>query len=271
MTKILLSDAKNIKRIAQHIAKKEIVVISYGRRERRVFAMVGLAEEGIVERMKQIKKRSPSEGVAISGIPEVAPMVAKLDEAPALAKAAQDLKISPQEVVERCFRVGGVGLVLIAQDWVPQGITMKNKAGKRTVLIAGEETNEDYDIFPKVYKYLIKEYHQVMVGTSANLHGDDTYHIEEQDEALNKLKDVVDLFVYEKTKKRILPFLKHLTSTTMIDLTGERARVLRWGSVHPQRFKIVFPDLIFEPGKLKKYSGRERLHHLLLRKLFPRM
>lgn len=271
MAKILLSDAKNIKRIARCIAQKEIAVISYGRRERRVFAMVGLAEESIIDRIKQIKKRAADEGVAISGIPEVAPMVAKLDETPALVKVALDLKISLQEVIERCFRVGGVGLVLMAQDWVPQGVTMKNKAGKRTVLIAGEETNEDYDIFPKVYKYLIKEYRQVMVGTSANLHGEDTYHIGEQEEALDKLKDKVDLFVYDRTRFGFFPFFKHMTSTTMIDLTGERARVLRWGSIHPSRFKRIFPDLVFRPHKLKKYRGRERLHHLLLRKLFPKL
>lgn len=267
MAKILLSDAKNIKRIARRIASKEIAVISYGKRERRVFAMVGLAEESIVQRMKQIKKRAAGEGVAISGIPEVAPMVAKLDETSALIKASQDLKISLQEVVERCFRVGGVGLVLMAQDWVPQGVTMKNKAGKRTVLIAGEETNEDYDIFPRIYKYLIKEYGQVMVGTSANLHGEETYHIGEQDEALDKLKDQVDLFVRDPLKIGFFPFFKHRTSTTIIDLTGSRARVLRWGSIHPSRFKKIFPDLFFEPRNLKKYKGRERLHHLLLKRI----
>lgn len=267
MAKILLADAKNIKRIARHIAQKKIAVMPYGKKERRLFAMVGLADQEIVERMKKIKKRSASEGVAISGIPEVASLVAKLDETPALVKAARILKISPLEVIRKCFRVGGVGLVLMALPWVPEGATMKNRRGKRTVLIAGEETDEDYDIFPKVYKYLIRQYGKVMVGTSANLHGEETYHIGQQDEALDKLKDKVDLFVYEKKRKERPPFFQHFTSTTMIDLTGDRARVLRWGSIHPSRFKRIFPDLVFEHRSLKKYKGRERLHHLLLKRI----
>lgn len=267
MAKILLNDAKNIKRIARHIAAKKIVVIPYGRSERRVFAMVGLAEESIVQRMKQIKKRAAEEGMAISGIPEVAPLVAKLDKTPALARAARMLKISPFEVVRRCFGVGGVGLVLMALPGVPEGATMKNRRGERTVLIAGEETDEDYDIFPRVYRYLIKQFGQVMVGTSANLHGEETYHLGEQDEALSKLRDKVDLFVYDPLKIGFWPLFKHRTSTTIIDLTGEKPRVLRWGSIHPSRFKKIFPDLVFEPRSLKKYKGRERLHHLLLKRI----
>lgn len=267
MVKILLNDARNIKRIAHYIAQKKIAVMPYGKKERRLLAMVGLADQEIVERMKKIKKRSVSEGVAISGIPEVVPLVAKLDKTPALARAARMLKISPFEVVRRCFGVGGVGLVLMALPGVPEGATMKNRRGERTVLIAGEETDEAYDIFPRVYKYLIKKFGKVMVGTSANLHGEETYHLGEQDEALDKLKDQVDLFVRDPLKTGFFPLFKHRTSTTIIDLTGSRARVLRWGSIHPSRFKKIFPDLVFEPRSLKKYQGRERLHHLLLKRI----
>lgn len=106
-----------------------------------------------------------------------------------------------------------------------------------------------------------------MVGTSANLHGENTYHILEQDEALNKLKDHIDLFIYDRLNLGLRPIFKHLTSTTMIDLIGERAKVVRWGSLHPHSFKNIFSDLIFEPQKLKIYQGREELYHLWLKKL----
>lgn len=271
MAKILLSHPRNIKRVASYIAQKKIVVIPYGKQERRIFAIVGLAENDVVERIKRIKKRATSQAVAISGIPDVAPMVAKLDQTPALIKAANNLKITPKEVVEKCFQAGGIGLILIAQDWVPKGATMVKKNGVRSVLIAGEVTDKEYDIFPRVYTYLIKKYGKVMVGTSANLTGDDTYHVMQQSEALEKLGPHVDIFVYDRVRIDTLPILRNLTSTTILDLTEERAEVLRWGSIHPERFRKMFDDLIFEPDKLKKYQGRERLHHVLLRRLFPKL
>lgn len=118
---------------------------------------------------------------------------------------------------------------------------MTNSQGERTVLIAGEASSESYDIFPLVYRQLIKNHSKVMVGTSANLHGEDTYHALEQDEALDKLKDHIDIFVYDQSKIGFFPVLKNLTSVTMIDLTGERPTVIRWGSIHPSRFKKIFP------------------------------
>ncbi len=268
MAEIIHSTPDNIEQIASLIAQNKLVVIPYGKKERRVFAIVGLANNGIVKRMKAIKQRGASQGVAISGIPDVAPLVAELDKTPVLVETAKMLKISPQEVIERCFKIGGVGLVLLAQKWLPDGSTMLNGQGQRTVLIAGEASEEDYDIFPKVYRYLIKHHNKVMVGTSANIHGEDTYHILEQDLALEKLKDHVDLFIYDDQSPNSLPFFKHLTSVTMIDLTGQKPKVIRWGSLHPSRFKKIFPNLIFEPRKLKHYKGREKLAHLFLKKLF---
>lgn len=267
MAKILQAHPRNIKKIASLIAQNKLVVIPYGKKERRVFAMVGLANDSIVARMKKIKSRHASQGVAISGIPDVAPMVAELEKTTALVKSAKRLKITPQEVIERCFQIGGIGLILIAQKWLPKGTTMVNKKGERTVLVAGEISDEKYDIFPKVYRHLIKQHNQVMVGTSANIHGEDTYHIMEQDMAIDKLKNHVDLFIYDKLTLGTLPLFKHMTSTTIIDLTGSQPRVVRWGSIHPRRFKKIFPGLIFESNNLKHYKGRERLYHVFLKKL----
>ncbi len=267
MAKILQAHPRNIERIVSLIAQNKLVVIPYGKKERRVFAIVGLANESIVSRMKQIKDRNASQGVAISGIPDVAPMVAELEKTPALVKAAKRLKITPQEVIERCFQVGGIGLILVAQKWLPKGSTMVNEKGERTVLVAGEISDEKYDIFPKVYRHLIKQHNQVMVGTSANIHGEDTYHIMEQDMAIDKLKNHVDLFIWDKLKIGIFPFFKHLTSSTIIDLTGYKPKVVRWGSIHPRRFKKIFPTLIFESNNLKHYKGRERLYHVFFKNL----
>lgn len=266
--KVIDSHQDNIDEIILQILQNKLVAISYGKKERRVFAIVGLANDAVVQRMKQIKGRAASQAVAISGIPDVAPLVAELDKTPALVITAERLKISPQEVVNRCFKVGGVGLVLMAQEWLPVGATMVNKQGKRTVLIAGEANDEDYDIFTKMYRYLIEHHQQVMVGTSANIHGEDTYHILQQGTALEKLKNHVDLFVFDKLKMGINPFFRHLTSTTMIDLTDEKPAVIRWGSLHPSRFTEIFPDLVFDPKNLKKYKGQERNYHVLAKKVF---
>lgn len=266
--KIIAAKSENVEEIVSSILRSEIVVMPYGKKERRIFAIIGLANDSVIKRMRQIKNREQSEGVAISGIPEVVPHVAELDKTPALSEAARRLNISPQEVIERCFKVGGLGLILIAQDWLPQGATMFNKKGERTVLVAGETTNEEYDIFPKVYLTLINKHNQIMVGTSANLSGEGTYHILEQNKAIEKLKNHVDLFVYDELKIGIFPIFKHMTSTTMIDLTDEKAQVVRWGSIYPNRFKKIFPDLSFDPKRVKYYEGRERLHHVVLKRLF---
>lgn len=265
---VINAEHDNVDQIVSHILDNKIVVMPYGTKQRRVFAMIGLANDEVVKKMKEIKSRAPSQAVAISGIPDVAPLVAELDKTKALVAAAKLLGISPQEIVEKCFEVGAVGLILIAQDWLPKGATMVNEAGETTVLIAGEATDESYDIFPKVYRQLIEKHKKVMVGTSANLHGDDTYHALQQNEALERLKDHVDIFVYDKAKIGVTPIFKHLTSGTMIDLTGDRARVVRWGNIHPDRFKKIFPDLIFEPKKLKHYKGKEKKYHVFIEEIF---
>lgn len=270
--KVLEAHPKNIEEITHLINSDAICVMPYGIKSRRIFAIVGSAHSKyVINRMLKIKKRNSSDALAISGIPEVAPIVAKLNKTPALVKAAKRIGVSEEEIIKLCFTIGGVGLVLASQDWLPKEVTRTRPDGQRTVLIAGEDTDEEYDIFPKVYKNLIKKFGKVMVGTSANISGDDTYHILEQDKALLKLSPYVDVFIYDRLNFDVNPIFRNLTSTTMIDLTGDRAEVVRWGSVHPQRFRKIFHDLIFEPKKLKKHKGRERLHHVYLRKFFPKL
>lgn len=265
--KVINAHKDNIDEIISHILQNELVAIPYGKKERRVFALVGLANDSVVERMKKIKSREASQGVAISGIPDVAPFVAELHKTKALVNCARLLKTTPLKLIHQAFDIGAVGLILIAQGWLPKGATMVNEEGERTVLIAGEASKEEYDIFPILYRKLLTQHYKVMVGTSANLHGEDTYNILQQEEALSKLRNHIDVFVYDNQKIGVFPLFKHLTSTTMIDLTGNKPKVVRWGNIYPSRFKPIFPDLIFEPKKLKVYHGRERLHHVLLKNI----
>ena len=269
--KVINAHKDNIDEIISHILQNKLVVIPYGKKERRVFALVGLANDGVVDRMKKIKSREASQGVAISGIPDVAPFVAELHKTKALVNCARLLKTTPVKLVHRAFNIGAVGLILIAQDWLPKGATMVNREGEITVLIAGEASKEEYDIFPVLYRKLLTQYYKVMVGTSANLHGEDTYHILQQEEALSKLRNHIDVFVYDNLKIGRFPFFKHFTSTTIIDLTGSKPEAVRWGNIHPNRFKAIFPDLIFEPKKLKAYQGREKLYHVLLKNISSRV
>lgn len=267
---VILASPDKVEEIASLIAQDYITVLPYGRRERRMFALVGSAHsQTVIDRMLQIKQRSTSQALAISGIPEVAPIVAELDQTQALVSAARRIHQDPQMVVNRCFKLGAVGLVLAAQDWLPKEAT-RIRDGRKTVLIAGEVTDEEFDIFPNVYRTLIKDYGKVMVGTSANITGEDTYHIFQQDEALGKLGKCVDLFVCDNISRYgRFPLFRHLTSTTMIDLTGDRPKVTRWGNVYPGHFKEIFPDLVFQPGKLNKYKGRESALQFQLERLIP--
>jgi tRNA A37 threonylcarbamoyladenosine synthetase subunit TsaC/SUA5/YrdC len=265
--KVISAHIGNIDEIIAHILDNKLVAFPYGKKERRVFALVGLANDTVVAKMKKIKGRDASQGVAIAGIPDVASYVAKLDETKGLVASAKLLNTTPEQLIYKSFDIGAIGLILKAQDWLPQGATMI-KDGQRTVLIAGEASKEKYDIFPILYRKLIAEHKKIMVGTSANLHGEDTYHILQQNEALGKLKEHIDVFVYDKLKIGFFPLFKHLTSTTMIDLTEEEPVVIRWGNIYPPRFKKVFPKLKFKPKELKHYSGREKLQHVVLKKIF---
>jgi tRNA A37 threonylcarbamoyladenosine synthetase subunit TsaC/SUA5/YrdC len=268
----VIIDAANdrVAELAARLNDDQIVVMPYGKKERRVFAMIGSAHSRqVIERMLAIKQRSASQAIAISGIPDVAPLVGRLDDTPALARRAKALGVPPWSVVDACFVIGAIGLVLAAQDWLPPEATRVTDDGRRTVLIAGEASSEDFDIFPAVYRQLISQYGKVMVGTSANLHGDETYHVLQQEEAVEKLSDHVDVFVRDTLRLGAFPLFKHLTSTTMIDLTGPRATVLRWGNIYPGRFRAVFPDLVFQRRNVKKHAPRERAAHVLLKKLFP--
>lgn len=264
---IIPAEDQNIELIVSRILENKICVVPFGKKQRRVFALVGLANDQVIRRLKRIKKRASSRAIGISGIPEVVPMVAKLNQTPALTVAAKRLGLTEQQIIEKCFEIGGVGLILVARDWLPKDTVMVNKNQVKTVLVAGEISDQNYDIFPKIYRQLIKNHQRIMVGTSANLEGDDTYHVLEQKEAYRKLKKHVDVFVYDKLKFGLFPLFKHLTSTTMLDLSINPPEVIRWGSVHPQRFKRIFPDLIFNPKRLKHYRGRERLHHLFLKSI----
>jgi len=209
---VIEATKSNIEEIASRIDRDQIAVIPYGKKERRVFAMVGSAHSReVIERMLAIKQRSPSQAIAISGIPDVAPLVGRLDDTPALAAQAKAQGLPPWTIVDACFRLGAVGLVLAAQDWLPPEATRTTEDGRRTVLIAGEASDEEYDIFPAVYRRLISGYGKVMVGTSANLHGDETYHVKQQDEALAKLRSHVDVFAYDTVRLGALPLFKHLT------------------------------------------------------------
>ena len=180
---VLIQASKaHINELAARLDGDQIVVMPYGKKERRVFAMLGSAHShAVIERMLAIKNRAASQAIAISGIPEVAPLVGRLDDTHALSSRSKVLGVPPWAVVDACFDVGAVGLILAAQGWLPAAATR--------------------------------------------------------------------------------------LSTTMLDLTGPKAKVLGWGNVYPGHFRAVFPDLVFKPRHVKKHRGRERRHHVLLKKL----
>lgn len=272
LARVFTPDVKNAKEIAALIAAGGLVIIPWGKEERRIFCLVGCFDKPEVTfRMNEVKGRNPDQPLAVGCLPETTDFVADVKNCRPLIKATmkffnkKESEVKEQnllEVLNRCYQ-RSIGLIFKAIKDTPKAVTM-TRDGLVTVLIAGErDYTLPHDVYNQTLLELAARYGKVVAGTSANPSDVNTYSIFDQEVAYRKFKYKVDGFVkFKKTPKRPKRKL-FLTSSTVIDLTGDRAVATRWGNLHPRRFKDIFGDLVI-PRKIAKNKNAESTYDYLL-------
>jgi tRNA A37 threonylcarbamoyladenosine synthetase subunit TsaC/SUA5/YrdC len=272
--KVFTPDPNNAREIAALIAAGGLVIIPWGKEERRILCLIGCHDiPGNTVLMNRIKGRPDDQPVAIGCLPETTDFVADVTSSIPLKKVAIRLfnknedEVTEGDFLEVLNRIysRSIGLVLKAKDDLPHAVTRK-VGDLRTVLIAGErDYREPHDIYNQTLLELATRFGKVIAGTSANPSDNDTYSVYDQEIAFSNFGDKVDGFVKypqtpTKSKKKMF-----LTSSTIIDLTGDRPMVIRWGNLHPKRFKDLFPDLIIPKDVKRNKNFESNLYYYLHR------
>lgn len=264
--KKILPTPQNIKLVADTIKQGGIVVFPWGKLERKSLAiMCDSGNPTACKRINLIKKRSSNQVLAINGYPELIPDVAKVENSIPLKIAARRLGVDITEVLSRIMKIGAVAFIFEARDNLPEVVTTKAN-DKRTVMIAGEvDDSKNYDFYTELLKVLHKD-KTITAGTSANRTNTGTYHLFQQEHAYNDLAYDVDLFVYHSPMPKKPLHALNLESCTCFNMTvkSEYPEVVRFGSVHPSRFKRVFGG--YSLSKDVKYlPNREKLTHTFIK------
>lgn len=270
--KIFTPDLRNAKEIAAMIAAGGLVIIPWGKEERRIFCLIGCYDNPQVTKlMNQVKGRPSDQPLAVGCLPETTDFVASVKNCKPLINAATRLfnKSASEvrekdllEVLNHCYS-RSVGLILKAKRGIPEAVTMK-RDGQRTVLIAGErDYNLPHDIYNQTLLELATRYGKVVAGTSANPSDNNVYSIFDQGTAYRRFKNKIDGFVKFKRKPKPPSIKMFLTSSTIIDLIGNYPVATRWGNLHPRRFKDIFPDLVISKNIIKNKNAEGTLDFIL--------
>ncbi len=257
---------ESIKLVADVIENGGVVVFPWGKLERKSLAIMCDSKNAIAcKRVNQIKTRPEDQVLAINGYPELIPDVGKIEKSLPLKAAAWRLKVDLVEVISRAMEIGAVSFIFEARDKLPDVVTTKS-GDKKTVMIAGEVDNsKDYDFYTELVKYLHKR-KIITAGSSANRTTSGTYHLFQQEKAFNDLIPDIDLFVYHSPLPKKPLHALNLESCTCFNMTinSNVPEVVRFGSVHPSRFKKVFGG--YRISKEVKYlPGREKLQHIIVK------
>jgi tRNA A37 threonylcarbamoyladenosine synthetase subunit TsaC/SUA5/YrdC len=271
--RIFSSELKNAKELAQIIAAGGIVAIPWGHPKRRIYCLIcAFDNENSVRKMNLIKGRPANQPVALGCLPQHIKYVANISTNAPLRQASERLKISNLDELLALLFERSVGLILSSHDFIPEYVASKTDQGK-TVLIAGEKSDLiGQDIYNQTLHELFENYGKVIAGTSANPSQKNVYSTFDQEEAYEFLKDKVDAFikldVIGDTNEKM-----HLTSSTIIDLSGDRPIVRRWGNIHPRRFKNIFPDLKIPRGVPQNQDAENTFDYLVdkLEKFYKRL
>jgi tRNA A37 threonylcarbamoyladenosine synthetase subunit TsaC/SUA5/YrdC len=250
---IFSQDIKNCDDLAALIAAGGIVAIPWGGEDRRIYCLICDANNAqVVAKMNILKGRPANQAVALGVLPQHIKHLVDLDNSHHLFKSQDFLRLKSLEELLQQIYGRSIGLILPAHPNLPDHVTVKTDKG-RTVMVVGEVLD---DIFNETLRSVYDNYGKFIAGTSANPAHKEVFSVYTQDEAYEFLKDKVDAFVkYAPIPKRPKKKL-FLTSSTIIDLTLEEPTVLRWGNLHPHRFKNIFPNLKV-PKKVSKNSNHE--------------
>lgn len=262
--RIFTPELENAREIASLIAAGGLVIIPWGKEKKKIYCLVGCYDDfQATKLMNEVKGRAANQTLAVGCLPQSICFLTQIEKSRPLINAACGMfKKNPSEVkredlenvLDFCYD-RPVGLVLEAKDNIPEIVANKTFRG-RTILITGEN---DYTNPQDIYNYTLWElstrYGKVIAGTSANPSTKQVYSIFDQEQAYYELGYKVDGFVkFDRIPKKPRHGL-FLTSSTIIDLTEDNPVVKRWGSLHPLRFKNIFPDLVIPKDVVKNQDA----------------
>lgn len=264
----------SIKLVADIVEKGGIVVFPWGKLERKSLAiMCDSDNKEACRRINRIKNRTANQVLAINGYPELIPDVAKIENSEPLKAAAKRLGVDLIEILSSVMKIGTVSFIFEAREGLPEVVTIKS-GNKKTVMIAGEiDDSKDYDFYTELIKHLHKR-KIITAGSSANRKTSGTFHLFQQEQAYKDLASDIDLFVYHSPLPKKPLHALNLESCTCFNMMVQEdvPEVVRFGSVHPSRFKKVFGAYTIAKN-VKYLPKREKVHHIwskLLLKFFNR-
>ncbi len=268
LAKIFNNSRGDAKAVAALMAAGGVVGIPFGPYEKTIFILAACYDnQEALERLNEIKGRPKNQVIAIGCLPESMDYFADLESCPALVKAAEILgQKRVIDIVVHCYQ-HPLGLIIKAKGRVPKAVSAQ-KGEIRTVLTVGALDPKDENNFYNIVIWeLEKGFGKSLAGTSANPSGMKSYSIYDQDKAYESFKNSIDGFVKLTVPSKRPSSHKHMTSSTIIDLTTDLPTVKRWGSTHPKRFKSIFPDLVV-PKNISKEEDNESDFDLLKESLF---
>lgn len=227
----------------------KIIVVPWGKPQRRIFAMMGVADSLEVAKKINIAKGRPENQVlSVCVIPEVIDKAVILKTSKALKKAAQKLHKTPEEIIGEILEKMPMGFFLEAHSGLGPWVTSFDKKGKKVVYIGGGDTGYEHNFYALVYQKFFQKYGRLLIATSANKTGEDTHPVINYEQAYQELQGQVDIiFVDKEIKVHPLPFLRHTVSPTMINLLKDPPHLIRRGSKHEKVLEPYFGEIKIPP------------------------
>ncbi len=272
--KIFHPGQEDAKEVAALIAAGGVVVMPWGAESRRIMILVGVFDNPLATAaLNEIKGRPQRQVLGIGCLPESTHYVAKTEESKPLVEAARRLldisnptKDHLNQVIGLLFENNSVGLLLMAQDSLPIQVTDAKPFGRTVLVLGASDWQDPNDSYNNTLWELSTRYGKVVAGTSANPTGKNVYSVAAQHQLYEEIGSRVDGFVVFNKIPPKSPKIDAAASSTVIDLTGEQPKLMRWGNQHPLSFRRFFPDLN-KPNHVNKEAHAENIVGFIKRRL----
>lgn len=233
---------EDAREIAAMIAAGGLVVMPWWQKSRSTLFLATVHDNTDSTQLLNIVKGRPmNQTLAISYLPESVDTLVDLGGSIPLNAAADRMDKTPTEVLNECYRLS-VGLMFRAIGELPETVTMDTNNG-RTVILMGAINEDGYDTYNGVLSEVFRSHGKAIAGSSLNGHTKNVYAVSEQAAAYHEFKRKVDgIVLYDQIPEE--PAGDPPASSTLIDLTGERALIFRKGSVDGPSLAHIFPELV---------------------------
>lgn len=236
--------------LAFRVAKNgEIGILDWGDPANMIFVLVGSAHDSEVgKRINAVKRRNDNRPLAIAGSARIVEEVGDLSKSKPLVRSCQSLGMSNIEILAELFRYP-VGVMVPAKDHLPDHVTSPIKIGRK-VMVVGQSYNPELpyvDFYNQFIDTLFDKYGVFCSASSANRHDEEVYSVYQQHLAHADLGEEIDFVVMRENPDARFA-RKQMTSSTVIDLTGDKPIATRWGSRHVNYFAQYLEGIYIPPN-----------------------